>query len=160
MEFLAGVIGALVGGLVTYFGQRVESGRVSRKLTAQSLVQTWHSSEMVRARVQGYETLVKNVESNNVQSFDRLAVSLINDDRVDEWIEASKVIHFLGLVAVMFSANEVDRHMIKKCMAVDILFWYSKLLLPISEVSIGVDDPSEISWFNEVERLAIEIKKI
>lgn len=153
MQVLAGVIGALFGGVVTFVIGRMESARLQAIHVSQDLYRSWHSSEMMAARVRAHDVLTDNVGSGAPKSYIELRKRCRDFDRDEDWLAVTRVLHFFEECGALVEIRAANSSLIQKLLGRYVEYWFDRHIEPLWRHSLGRDDPVELGWYEKAALL-------
>lgn len=158
MEVLAGVIGAIVGGLATLLIGRVEVRRHERLRASHDLLRRWQSDEMVVARLRAFVVLTENKAKASPDTFLGLTTSLKGTMREEDLLAVNRVLRFFEFFGALAQAEAVHLPTARLFMAYDTEFWLERHLIPLWRYSSDKDDPEELRWLDRLEALKVVLR--
>jgi hypothetical protein len=151
---LIGLGGVAVGAALTWWAQRVETRRVSRRHRVLRLYQEWQSPEMLVARVTANSTIAG--QSAGFSSAADLRKRLVAAS--PEWNAVLVIVHFLQACNALSSVKATDKALFDSLFALYVDYWKRRcleLLHPIDEEAKASRDSSWGEVVAEVSRIAL-----
>ncbi|MCU0492899.1 MAG: hypothetical protein MUD01_15010 [Chloroflexaceae bacterium] len=157
MEFLSGLIGAIVGAVfgalaTSYFTGR-EQQRQNQILTTLRLYEQYEMTDMLQSRIKATALFKQALESKSPLSIRELMATT----SPEEWQHMSRLLHFFEQVAVLFEADYLDKKLFQVTLAVPFREYYKKYIQPLDRIAIQREE-QDFRWTQPVRRLAEKLE--
>jgi hypothetical protein len=153
VQLISGLIGVLVGGMITLIIQRIESRRVGRLDRTHRLYESWQSADGLSFRVRANFLLRKNAESASPKSLMELADELRSADTGNDWLAITRTLHFFEECGALLDTRALDLPLFRNLFDQYVTYWVERCLRPLYEASTGKDPEIELNWYRRVEFL-------
>jgi len=150
MEIATGLVGAIVGGAITFIVQRLEWRRVSRLDRTFELYRHWQSPQILSARVQAAVALDANDNSTPSRTFLQLYQDLQAKGALQDWLAIQTTFHFFDECNAVYQANAINRSLFACLFRRHLNYWIDGRIMPLWNISANIDDLRELQWYEGI----------
>ena len=153
MEIIAGLVGALCGGIVTLIVTRIEARRADRVKATHDLYRQWQSGEMQRARIVAQSLLHEAASAPAPPGYHELNEALWSAGRRDDWIAIDQVLHFFESCGELLENDAIDRRLTGALMGRYVEYWFDRYIDSLWSRSQHDGGMSGLGWHGKIRGL-------